>query len=245
MSEELERRVDRLEQKANNDNNMVLKKAPNFANRLVEAFERIEALEVRTHTDISDLGARLTGMEKAYEPPNSTDADDATATGAHAVDGDVVGVDAVMEDARLYCENAGYWRGRTERAEAERDDYRQIARTNEENAVIHHKRAEQLQHDFQCVKEQLDYTDIERGTYKHSAEIAEKELAELKQERAEAKLEEVLKNIADPIACLEGEAKRMGCILDGSMAIKIASDANYLRDIARDALKAIENARGR
>ena len=32
-----------------------------------------------------------------------------------------VAVDAVMEDARLYCENAGYWRGRTERAEAERD----------------------------------------------------------------------------------------------------------------------------
>jgi len=95
---ELQRRVVALEQKANNDNNMVLKKAPNFANRLVEAFERIEALEVREHTDISDLGARLTGMEKAYEPPNSTDADDATATGAHTVDGDVVGVDALMAE---------------------------------------------------------------------------------------------------------------------------------------------------
>ena len=37
MSEELERRVIALEQKASDDNNMVLKKAPNFANRLVEA----------------------------------------------------------------------------------------------------------------------------------------------------------------------------------------------------------------
>jgi len=41
---ELQRRVVALEQKATNDNNMVLKKAPNFANRLVEAFERIEKL---------------------------------------------------------------------------------------------------------------------------------------------------------------------------------------------------------
>ena len=64
---ELQRRVVVLEQKATDDNNMVLKKAPNFANRLVEAFERIEALEVRTHTDIEDLGARLTGMETAYQ----------------------------------------------------------------------------------------------------------------------------------------------------------------------------------
>jgi|TARA_R110001583_G_scaffold21701_6_gene82186 hypothetical protein len=64
---ELQRRVVVLEQKATDDNNMVLKKAPNFANRLVEAFERIEALEVRTHTDISDLGARLTGIETAYQ----------------------------------------------------------------------------------------------------------------------------------------------------------------------------------
>jgi len=67
MSEELERRVIALEQKASDDNNMVLKKAPNFANRLVEAFGRIEALEVRTHTDIADLGARLTGIEAAYQ----------------------------------------------------------------------------------------------------------------------------------------------------------------------------------
>ncbi len=64
---ELQRRVVVLEQKASDDSNMVLKKAPNFANRLVEAFGRIETLEVRTHTDIEDLGARLTGMEGGYQ----------------------------------------------------------------------------------------------------------------------------------------------------------------------------------
>ena len=64
---DLQRRVVSLEQQANNDNSMVLKKAPNFANRLLEAFNRIEALEVTKNTDIEDLGARLTGMEKGYQ----------------------------------------------------------------------------------------------------------------------------------------------------------------------------------
>ncbi len=60
--------------------------------------DTVVALKVESHTDIEDLNSRLTGMEKAYEPPNSTDADDATATGAHTVDGDVVGVDALMAE---------------------------------------------------------------------------------------------------------------------------------------------------
>ena len=71
MSEELELRVERLEKKARDDSKMVLKKAPDFANLYVESFSRIAALESYFFGDPllcgTDLGARLTGMEKAYQ----------------------------------------------------------------------------------------------------------------------------------------------------------------------------------
>lgn len=50
-------------------------------------------------------------------------------------------------------------------------------------------------------------------------------------------LEEALRNIADPIPYLEREAREQGAHLNGSMAVMLSTDHNFLRSIAKNALK--------
>lgn len=50
---------------------------------------------------------------------------------------------------------------------------------------------------------------------------------------------EALSEIAFPIMAIQLRAERDGMQVNGVMAVQIASDANYLRDIARKALEKI------
>ena len=52
-------------------------------------------------------------------------------------------------------------------------------------------------------------------------------------------LKKALEEISEPVLFLQKEAKLQGCILDGSYAAMISQDANYLKDIAKKALKKI------
>jgi uncharacterized protein (UPF0335 family) len=52
-----------------------------------------------------------------------------------------------------------------------------------------------------------------------------------------SRLEAALQRIANPIAWIQDEAKRTGYEVNGYMAVRLADDPNYLRGIAREALK--------
>jgi len=51
------------------------------------------------------------------------------------------------------------------------------------------------------------------------------------------RLRHALDRIANPVKNLHQEAANEGCELNGQVAMKLAADARYLRDIAVDALK--------
>ena len=55
------------------------------------------------------------------------------------------------------------------------------------------------------------------------------------------KLIKALQDIANPLARLTKEAERDGDHLHGMMAVRIANDPNYLKKIAKDALKEVED----
>jgi hypothetical protein len=50
---------------------------------------------------------------------------------------------------------------------------------------------------------------------------------------------EALAKIADPIGYMRKEAELIGGKLDGRMAVELSDSANYLKEIARDALRAL------
>lgn len=51
-------------------------------------------------------------------------------------------------------------------------------------------------------------------------------------------LERSLNKIANPVAAMQTEADEKGQYLDGPMAVVLSEDANWLKDVARTALKA-------
>lgn len=51
-----------------------------------------------------------------------------------------------------------------------------------------------------------------------------------------ARLEEALESIADPIAYMRKAAKASGSTLNGMIAMQMANDANWLKEVARIAL---------
>jgi hypothetical protein len=50
---------------------------------------------------------------------------------------------------------------------------------------------------------------------------------------------EALENIASPIAYLQAEAKKNGAVLDGSKAVELSNDPNFLKQIAEKAIREI------
>lgn len=74
------------------------------------------------------------------------------------------------------------------------------------------------------------------------ASDADRDKAEVWQSRLEAlllnrqELIEKLDRIANPITWIQIDARNDGTEIDGRMAVALASDANYLRDIADRAL---------
>lgn len=53
------------------------------------------------------------------------------------------------------------------------------------------------------------------------------------------RLNEALDHIANPIAHMQAEAKRYGMKLNGQMAVQLAADAHYLREIAQKAMRPV------
>ena len=54
------------------------------------------------------------------------------------------------------------------------------------------------------------------------------------------KLYEALKRIANPIDSIKKEGLKEGLELNGNVAIQLADDANYLKEIAKKALRCLE-----
>ena len=54
------------------------------------------------------------------------------------------------------------------------------------------------------------------------------------------KLYAALKRIANPIDSIKKEGLKEGLKLNGNVAIQLADDANYLKEIAKEALKCLE-----
>ena len=53
-------------------------------------------------------------------------------------------------------------------------------------------------------------------------------------------LEKALRRIANPIAELQREAEESGYKINGPMAVQLAGDANFLKEIAKEALAVSE-----
>lgn len=58
-----------------------------------------------------------------------------------------------------------------------------------------------------------------------------------KKEQALENALSALRRIADPVGYLQIEAKKNGMILEGNIAVALSNDPNYLKGIAKAALK--------
>ena len=61
-----------------------------------------------------------------------------------------------------------------------------------------------------------------------------------KLESESAAMREALEKIAHPIPWLQKDAENKGYVLNGSAAVYLAKDANWLKDTAKQALNALE-----
>ena len=55
-------------------------------------------------------------------------------------------------------------------------------------------------------------------------------------------MQEALLKISKPVAYLQAEAEKEGALLNGQMAVELSQNANWLREVATNALKQIKEA---
>jgi hypothetical protein len=100
-NEELEKRICALEAQAREDNSMVFKKAPNIVNRLLVAYERIEALEEGFQRERENTMCDMDKLFEQLSDAHNVLCDALIQYGAVVDDADGDAYDIAINDARI------------------------------------------------------------------------------------------------------------------------------------------------